>query len=217
MAVAFDAVANVSPATGSSFNISITAPSTNPVIVVGIGLEGTTVTVSSVSWSLGSGTAVEVLTARKSDAFASVWAIPAPTAGAGTVAVTLSASVAYQGGAETFTGAHQTTPCPAADAVASTPTGAPANVTITPANLTANDASFGTGVNTVSNNPTGITANDRFKNSTTNVNIQVGDSSGTGALTATYTDTSDNRAAVGVRIAEAAAGGGTKPMFRGQA
>lgn len=215
MAVAFDAVANVSPATGSSFNISITAPSTNPVIVVGIGLESTTATVSSVSWSLGSGTTVEVLTARKSDAFASVWAIPAPTAGAGTISVTLSASVAYQAGAETFTGAHQTTPCPGADAVASTPTGAPANVTITPANLAANDASFGIGVNTVANNPTGVTANDRFKNSTTNVNIQVGDSSGTGALTATYSDSSDNRACVGVRIAEAAAG--TKPMFRGQA
>lgn len=212
MAVAFSSVANTTPATGNSFTINITAPATNPVLLVGIGLDSTTATITSVSWSLGSGTAVEVKTARQSNSFASVWAIPAPTAGAGTITVNISASVPYQGAAESFTGANQITPCSTGDAVSQVGTATP--LTITPINLTANDASFGNGVQTLAENPTGITANDRFKNNTTNVNIQVGDSVGTGALTATWDGASSNKAAIGVRIATVPAGTGDDVLIR---
>jgi len=81
MPVAFDAVAHVAPATGGSFSVSITCPSGNPVILVGIGLDSATATVSAVTWSLGSGTAVEIKTARLNTSFASICAIPAPSAG----------------------------------------------------------------------------------------------------------------------------------------
>jgi hypothetical protein len=204
MAVAFSSVANVAPATNNSFTISITVPSGNPVLMVGIGLESTTATVTSVSWSLGSGTAVEVKTSRLNNSFASVWVLPNPGVGAGTVTVNLSASVAFQGAAETFTGGHQTTPCPTADAVG--PTGTAASLTITPANVTADDGAFGMAASTVAANPTGVSLNDRFKNNTTNVNYQCGDRLGIGALTANWDGAGADEAGVGVRIVTAPAG-----------
>jgi hypothetical protein len=199
----FDAVANVTPATGSSFNISITVPTTNPVLLAGIALSSSTATVSTVTWSLGSGTPLEVKNARFNDCFTSVWAMPAPVAGAGTVAVTLSAP--YQAAAETATNAHQTTPCPTADAVGVTQD-AGSSMTLTPLNLVAGDLSFGAAANTLAGNPLGISQNDRFKNATTAVNIQAGDSAGTAALTASW-DPGGNQSGVGVRVVAPAGGG----------
>jgi len=206
MSAVFDAVANVAPATGGSFTINITVPSSLPVLLVGIALSSATATISSVSWSLGSGTPVELKTDRVNSTFGSVWVIPAPVAGAGVLTVNLSASVPFQGAAETFTGADQTTPCPTADAV-STNNVNQAQLIVTPLNLTANDASFGIGGQTVTGDPSGISVNDRFKNNTTAINIQAGGSAGTAALSANWTGGGD-QVAIGVRIVPAAGGGG---------
>ena len=198
---AFDAVANVAPGTGGSFTISITVPAGNPVLMVGIGLSSTTETVSSVSWSLGGGTPVEIKTVRLNASFASVWAIPNPGIGAGIITVTLSSSVPFQGAAETFTAADQTTPCPISDAISASGTDV-TQLIVTPTNLSANDASFAVGVNTVADDPSGVSQNDRFKNATTAVNLQVGDSVGTAALSANWTLSGSlgKQVAIGVRI-----------------
>ena len=198
MAAAFDAIANAAAATGSSFTMTITVPATNPVLLVGITLLSLTATVSSVSLDLG-GTATEIKTARGVASYVSAWAIPAPPAGAGTVSVTLSASVPYQAVCATYTSALQTTPCPTADAVNGT-TSAASTLTITPLRMSSRDVSFGIAANTVASTPTGITTNDRYKDATTTVMIQAGDSTGTTALVANWSDTLGDKAGVGLRI-----------------
>jgi hypothetical protein len=183
--------------------ISITVSGTNPVLMAGIGLDSATATVSSVSWSLGSGTPLEVKNARSGTAFGSLWAIPAPVAGAGTLTINKSAAaINHQIDALVYSDAHQATPCPAADAVSSV--AASASETLTPANLTANDATCGMGVNTVGDNPTGVNPNNRYTNSTTSVNLQTGDNTGTTGVTVTYSPGSGGSyAKIAARIVQA--------------
>ena len=205
-AVAFSSVANVTPATGTSFTITITTPAANPVILVGVALDSATATVSSITSDKTSSSITEVKNVRLTASFASVWVVVAPEASVSTVlTVNLSASVAYQGAAETFSGTDQTTPSPTGDAVSGMGT-AVSSITVTPSNLTANDASFGCGVNTVGGDAAGISTNDRYKNSTTSVNTQIGDSSGATALVANWNfPTGAVQVAIGVRIVVAGA------------
>lgn len=207
MAVLESSTASVTPATGSSFTISITVPATSPALVVHVALSSTTATVSSVAWSLG-GSASQITSTRNSDAFISIWCLPAPASGTGTITVTLSASVPFQSFATTFTGADQTTPCPLADAV----TGV-SNVigshTLTPTNLTANDATSAAGSNTVAGNPLSVTPNQRYVNSTTAVNLLGGDATGTTGVTLNWDSGGGFGAFAAVRIVAAAASGRT--------
>lgn len=208
MAVAHTSDTDKTPATGSSFTYTSFAVSgTNPVILVWIGLDSTTATVSSVAVSAGltAGTPVEVKTQRFNASYSSIWAIPAPS-GTGTITVTLSASVPWQSNAELMSGADQTTPCPGADSVSA---GAETtSQSLTPANLTANDASYMGAASTVAGNPTGITGGTAtYTNGTTSVNAQTGYRLGTGALVANWDDSSD-QASVAVRVMAAAGGGG---------
>src|SRR3990167_5047031 len=104
MAVAYVSDVDKTPATGSSFTYtSFAITGTNPVLLVLIGLDSTTATVSSVVLSAGlsGGTPVEVKTQRKDRMYGSIWAVPAPT-GTGTITVTLSASVPWQSNAIVF-------------------------------------------------------------------------------------------------------------------
>jgi hypothetical protein len=198
---------------GSAQNptFSITVSGTNPAIMVGSGLDSASATISSVSWSLGSGTAVEVKNQRTGPSFATVFAVPAPAAGAGTLTVNKSVgAINHQVAVSVLSDTHQTTPAPTGDAV--TDTYAASNVStalpLTPANLTANDASFMAGVNTTNNNPTGVSPNSVYFDATTSVNLQTGYRLGTGAITANYTDTGatgGNISLVAVRVAQFAA------------
>lgn len=209
MAVAF--LTNTS-ALGSAQNptFNITVSGTNPVLIIDVGLDSTTETVSSVSWSLGSGTALEIKNVRNSTAFSSVWAIPAPGAGAGTVTVNKSAaSINHQIDVQVWTGADQTTPCPTGDAVTSIVH--QAATTLTPTNLTANDGTAGNGINTVGDTPTSVTPNQRYLNSTTSVNQETGDATGTTGVTLNYALDIGNLALVAVRIAASAAVSATNP------
>ena len=212
-AVAFSSVADVSPATGTSFTITITTPATNPVILVGVALDSATATVSSITSNKTSTSISEVKNVRNGTSFACIWVVVAPQVSVSTIlTINLSASVAYQGAAETFSGADQTTPSPVGDSTSATGT-AITTLTVTPSNLTSNDASFGCGVNTVDGNPNGFSTNDRYKNSTTSVNIETGDSSGTTALIANFAlGGLAIEAAVGARVqVPTGAGGGASP------
>ena len=210
MPVAFGGTKSLSPATGTGGTSSAWAISgANLGITVHVGLKDPTATVTGVSWSLGSGTAVEVAAARNSDdGYQAEWVIPAPTTGSGTYTVTLSASVPYQITADYFTGCDQTTPCPAGDAVTAASATEPTPSTLTPLNLTANDASSGGGAN-VSQDPVSVTPNQTYQDVTTVVNAQTGYALGTTGVTFTYSATQSSSKVV-VRIV--AATGATAPF-----
>jgi len=208
MAATFGTIVNVTPGTGANTGASpsITTPVTNPVVIVSISLDSLTATVSSLTITGFGGTASEVLNVRGDaggNAFTSVWKIVAPAANtAGTVQGNLSASVPFQMTVKTFSGAHQTDPSPIADAVSDGTSGS--SVVLTPANLTANDATHGSAGNT-NNNPTGINPNQRFINGTTTINHQDGDNTGTTGVTVTH-DAASTHARVAVRVVAAAGG-----------
>jgi len=213
LAVAYGGT-NIS-ATGNAQNptLNITVSGTNPVLVQCVGLDSTTATVTGLSWSLGSGTTVDVRSVRSGTAFCDVWAIPAPSAGAGTVTINKSAaSINHQLDVILYTGADQTTPCPSGDAVTSTTTAS--TQTLTPTNLGASDGSAGNGINTVSNNPNGVTPNQRYLNATTSINMQTGDATGTTGVTLKYNSPDIGAGSVGkvvVRIQVPTGGGGGGP------
>lgn len=209
MAVAHVSTKSATPATGSSFtSASWTISGTNPVILVFIGMQTSAGTVSAVSWSLGSGTTVEVknvvtTTGGGVDAFCSIWAIPAPVTGSGTYSVTLSASAPYQISADLFSGADQTTPCPPADAVTQSNNnwnGATA-ITLSPTNVAASDACAGAVANTNSGDALGwTTGTQSFLNDTTNVNYETAYRLGATTVVGKAPGGTPNLAAVGVRI-----------------
>lgn len=207
MAVAEVAAADATPGTGNSFTIGITVSGTDPVLIVEVGLKDATATVSSVSWSLGSGTTSEVKNLRSvNNAFNSIWAIPAPAPGAGTITVNLSASVLFNGTATCFSGSHQIVPSPVADAVTSTSNAA--GTTLTPTNLVVGDASSGYGVNVDAGNWTSATPNQRSIDNAGNPGHLGGDATGTTGVTLNNDGTipAGNIALVAVRIQQAVAG-----------
>jgi hypothetical protein len=207
MAVAYSAHTTVTPLTNSTVTSGSWAiAGTNLVIVIVVTLESATVTVTGVSWSLGSGTAYQVATALSTlfgaaGARTSVWAIPAPTAGTGTYTVNVSGSVPLQLDALLFTGADQTTPCPIGDAATTTGSIVVGPTTVTPTNLGATDATAGGAANTYAGSPNGITPNSTYLDSSSNVNIQAGYATGTTGLSAGYDSTVDgNFSMVAVRV-----------------
>jgi len=185
--------------TGTSIvSQSWTISGTGLVLLVGVRLENhATVVVNSLTWSLGSGSAYEVGTSRLSDCYSSVWAIPAPTAGAGTFTMTLSASVAWDMNADYFLGADQTTPCPLADTTPTSANGAgsPITLTMTPTNVTANDAAWCSSGSALAGGLTSVSPTQTYLwNSATGYRI------GVGALDAVYGGTNSGGQATGVGV-----------------
>lgn len=208
MSVAFTSDVDKTPATGTSFTYtSFAVTGTNPVILVLIALSSTTATVSGVAVSAGltAGTPVEVKTQRNTSSggttYVSVWAIPAP-AGTGTITVTLSDSVPWQSNAVLLSGANQATPCPLSDAVSGITDNA-ATISLTPTNVTADDASIGAGANTLAGDATTYTPNQTFLNATTAINMTAGYRIGIGSVVAGWADNNGIKAAVAVRVAAA--------------
>jgi hypothetical protein len=194
------------PLTSSSWTIS--GSELGIFVKIAIADSSHAVTVTAVTWSLGSGTPVEVFTHRIADTYASIWAIPAPTAGSGTYSVTFSGSVQYQIAANYFTGCHQTTPgTDGAFADGATPD----PLSVTPANLTANDAAVGIGANANGGDAPVIQQTETYNDNSTNVNASAGYHLGTGAITCRWNNgagTSAVDALIAVRIAAASGGGG---------
>ena len=206
MAVAFQstvpAIGKLTGTTVTSANWTISG--SNPVILVAVTFKSTTAVETAPSWSLGSGTAVLVKEVRGGsgvDVYESIWAIPAPIVGTGTVTVNIDTSLLFNSGADCFTGADQTTPAPVGDAV--TDITATNSYTLTPANLTANDASYSCSGNTTFNIST-VTNSTLIDNTATN-DIGLGYNLGTASITVTMSDSANTHGNVAVRIV--AAGG----------
>lgn len=201
--VAYISDADKAPATAASFTFTSYAISgTNPVVVLLIALAGTIAaeTVSSVAVSAGltAGTPVEVKKLQTSaSVIVSIWCIPAPT-GTGTITVTLSASLAYQANAILMQGADQTTPCPLADGV--TAAGITNPLTVTPTNLTANDAAVGAGGNAGAGDAPTFNQTQTFNDNTSAVNMAGGYHLGTGAVTVTWGTPDAVDTLVGIRV-----------------
>jgi hypothetical protein len=208
MAVAETATVNGTSGLQASFTISITVSGSNPVLIVGSNLHSVTATFNAPSWSLGSGTPVEVKNVRGSTGvFTSIWAIPAPTGGAGTITVNPSTTVLCGGNATNYSGADQSTPSSAGDAVTSVSNASAA--TLTPANLAASDASYAMGCNIVAGNWTSATPNQRAIDNTDDPGYLVGDATGTTGVTINNDGgmVAGDVAMVAVRIKAVAAGG----------
>jgi len=192
MAVAYISDADQTPATSATITYSSFAVSgSNPVIVVAVALKSATATVSSVVCSAGltSGTPVEIKNFRGGTGdvlttFGSIWVIPAPV-GTGTITVNLSASVPWQSNAILFSGADQTTPRSSGDAVtlqSLSTDPSPNTLTVTPTNLTANDAAVIIGVSTSFGTITGVQQTVTYTDGGTDPNASVGYHLGTGSV-----------------------------------
>lgn len=210
MAVARTSSVTVAEATGSSqTSPSITAPSSNPVLLVAIHLvSGTVSSVTSTS-GLGSVNGTKIKESTNGTAFESVWAIVAPTAGgSGTVTANYSGSVSGAMCVAAYSGADQTTPCPTGDAVNINDV-TTASRTVTPANLTANDATFAGSCLTVNGDLTSLTPNQLQLDIGSVHDSGAGDNTGTTGVTINSQGANlETVASVGVRIA-AASGGST--------
>jgi hypothetical protein len=211
-AVAFVTDVATAPATNTFTQIAITVSGSQPVLGVSIGLNQTAgQTVSSITWSRGGSlSACKTFDdALNPTTFGTIWTLAAPAAGAGTLTITYSASVDYQADAWVFSGADQTTPCTTGDAVTSQePAGT--SVTLTPANLTASDASTGLATLTLLGNMNGVSPNQRYLDNTTNVNLETGDATGTTGITFSY-NSGSILIAIAVRLK--AAGAATSKPF----
>lgn len=199
-----DATGSTTPITIGSTAVGATA---NPVIVVMVSLFTTGgETVTGVTWNgASSGTPVNVksLVNPTGPGYLSIWAIPAPV-GTGTITVTLSANAEYSANAILFSGADQTTPCPAADAGSVSNDDVSTTLSVTPANLTANDAAVGCGHNV--NGGDGATLNQTvtLSNNAGFENSSFGYHLGTGAISVSWAPGNQSHdAVVAARIAAA--------------
>ena len=199
-AVAFGGTTNTTAGTAASVTSASWAIfGTNLAIIVYIGINSLTVTISSVTWSLGSGTPVSVKELLNGANRTAIWAIPAPTSGTGTYTVTFSASVDFNVAANYFTGADQTTPCPAGDAV-STSGITPNPLTVSPTNLTANDARVGVGTNNAPGDDPRISLTESYYQDSGNVNMSAGYALGTGTVSCTWGFATTSDTSVGARV-----------------
>lgn len=211
MPAAFGTIVNVVPGTGvnTGASPSITTPATNPVVIVKVGLKdaGLTVVVSSLTITGFGGTASEVVFVRNAvgGEAVSIWKIVAPTPNtAGTVQANLSSSEPFQMTVETWSGAHQTDPSPTGDAVTSVDATNPH--TLTPTNLTADDASSGAEGNGGAMDLSAVSPTSDYLDNTTAINFGAGHATGTTGVT--FAGTGSNvYVKAAVRIVAAAAAG----------
>jgi len=213
VAVAYSSSQSARGTSAAQATPSITVSGTNPVLVIGLTIDvsGGNPTINSVTFG-GTGTPVSVIDIGTTAVRTAIWVVPAPS-GSGVVTLNLSASKPVQISVSLFTGANQTTPCPAADAVSSMAD--VTSITLSPANLTANDGSYGAFGHTIIDDCTGVTPNAILTDSTTAVNFQTGYRIGTGSLVGGTTNDGPGlkTAECAVRIAVAAAA--TGPMNPG--
>jgi hypothetical protein len=204
----FSSTVSITPATGQNpVSPTMNMPATNPGVIVHVALKSATADVSSITTSsgLGSISGVKIAERRTSDCYVTTWKITAPTAsGSGTATVNLSASVPYQIFFEVFSDCDQSDLSPNGDAVTDTDPSAYSSKTLTPTNLGASDCACGASANTIGGNPSGVTPNQRYLSSSTGVNLQGGDATGTTGVTLSGDNGSPaNCSYIAVRVANA--------------
>lgn len=214
MAAAFVTSASVAPGNGTGFNINITVSGANPVLILHVGLRKSSPDHNvTATWSLGGTLTLinaKLNTVDGLNAYSWSLALPAPAAGAGTLAVSLGPDACdYHGVAEVWSGADQTTPCPIADSLAVDTATNP--ITVTPANLATGDASTAICTSTFQS-PTSAAPNSRYnaEAGADTLAVMVGDAADTTGVTFTGSGNTwrDNHAIVALRIVAAAGGGG---------
>jgi len=110
-AIAFDAVSSGSTDGGSSFSWSHTTGSgSNRIMIVGISIKTTTVSVSSITYGTQSLTFARADTHASATIRSELWYLIASNSGAHTVTVNLSGTSKATGGSCTYTGVDQTSP-----------------------------------------------------------------------------------------------------------
>jgi hypothetical protein len=199
----------VAPAAAATTKVvTITVSGTNPVLGLNVVYNNAAGVVSSVVSNVG-GALTKAIglygnTTDSQAANAEIWSLAAPAAGVHVITVTFDGSYVSEVDAWVFQGADQTTPCPIADAVSSQANNAA--LTLTPANLTANDATVACAGGT-SGDPSSVTPNQWTVN-TSDTEIELSDGYATGTTGVTLNGNSQwgsDHAAVAVRIV--AAGG----------
>lgn len=202
--------------TGSPTFVGITVGVTaNPIIAVITGWDFSTgtETVSSVACSgsgVTCGTPVEVKVQRNSRTYISIWCIPNPV-GVVTVTVTPSTSRPYQAGWILFSSGNAAVACPTGAGNVDAVTGTTNPLSVTLANLTANDAAVGIGANANAGDAPSFQQTKILDNNTTNVNASGGYHLGTGAVSCLWNGGGAGDAVdtfVAIRIAEDGGGGG---------
>jgi hypothetical protein len=197
-------------ASGNDVFTSFAVSGTNPAIIIAAAMRADTgsLSVASIVLSAGlsGGTPVLTKTQTNGTTRAEIWSIPAPS-GTGTITVTYTGSGEHQCCAVLMNNCDQTTPCPSADAAATT--GSTSPLSITPANLTANDAVVYMACQSVSGDSPHVGTNEIFFGNSTNVNASVGYRLGTGSVSATWSLTYTTEVLVGVRVQAPTGGGGS--------
>lgn len=186
--------------TAGNTTASMTISGTHPVIVVGAIFQDAAITISSATWSLGSSSNSQIILARGgSNVTTAIACIVAPTTGSGTVTLTLSGAPAgnYTFNVDWFTGADQTTPCAGGDAV-SVVTGSNPH-TLTPANMTSNDAEWGVTGDT-SDCITSVTPNQTLSDCAPTVASAGGYRLGTGSIVNNFSQANNNKSSTAIRI-----------------
>jgi hypothetical protein len=207
MAVASSASANISPATTTNSLVTISCGGLSPTIIGAVAISSATITVTSATWSLG-GTPAQVSSSRSAgNVLVSIWAVPAPTTGNGSFRFGYSASGHVNGIITCYTGANQSTPSAAADRVTSVSVST--NITLTPANLTANDATFLLAANVTNGNWNSTTPSQLNVDNTNSPGYIAGYATGTAGVHQFNDGTisAGNDMQMAVRIQAAAAGG----------
>lgn len=184
---------------------NITTPGSNPVILIGISLNSSLDSVSSITTTgFGGVTGSRVKNSNANTENMEIWVIVAPPASTtGTITINISASESQWSYSWTvYSGADQTNPCPSGDAVINTTNNI--SVTLTPTNLTANDATFGAESDRAA--ISSISPNQRYLDNSPVVSYAAGDATGTTGVTFTNQNTSASGDRVAVRIVSASAG-----------
>lgn len=206
------AQAGTMPAVGHSATASLVGPSwtvsaTNGAIVVELNYNSLTITSDSIVWSGTGGAPVRLGTIRGGAAgtvTSVIWCIPAVASSTGTITSNTSLLVDQNFNADVYSGVDQATPC----TDWTTSIVATSSLSLTPANLTANDGMAGM-LSTLANlaNPCVSVGNPRLRDTAGTVSICAGDNTGTnGITTADSGGGSDDKSRAAVRIAAVATG-----------
>jgi len=134
--IAFDANRSGNNAGGSA-SVSwshTTGSGSNRIMLVGVSIRTTTVSVSSIAYGVQSLTFIRADTHASATIRSELWYLVAPSSGTATVTVTLSGTSKAVGGSSTYTGVNQTSPIDVNDGTTGTSTSPSRSVTVSTAN-----------------------------------------------------------------------------------
>ena len=199
-------------ATSTSVFTSFAVSGTNPAILIVIAMRATSVSSVVLSAGLTSGTPYLVKTQTNGNTTMEIWAIPAPT-GTGTITVTLGTAATHQTNAILVQGADQTTPAPIADSASTT--GSTSPLTVSPTNLTANDAVIYGGGQTDSGDAPLVADTQTFIGNSGTTNMSAGYRLGTGSVSVSWGIAAPTEVVVAARVQEPTTGAVIIPSILG--